>query len=130
MIYLKLKEKIGMSNVLYYLDNLQFTAITYDALRYNGISSAQQLIDLYKSDKERLKKISFMGINCFNEIEKVLQNHLKKEGINEDDNSLTEEEQQLYEELTTLINEACYLGADEIIEKLDELLDKLLEDKK
>ena len=114
----------------YSLDNLCLTIRPYRALRQYGIYNIQQLIDLYKSDKNRLMQICNIGAESFKEIERTIQNFLEKEGIHDNDNSLTEAEQQLYDELTTLINQGRYPGfADEIIEKLDELVSKLLEDK-
>lgn len=114
----------------YSLDNLNLTTRPYRALRHYGIYNVQQLIDLYKSDRNRLMKIRNIGAESFNEIETAIQNFLKKEGI-ADDNPLTPAEQNLYDELTTLINQGRYPGiADEIIEKLDELVDEFLERKK
>lgn len=113
----------------YSLDNLGLTTRSYRALRHYGIYNIQRLIDLYKSDKDRLMQIRNIGAESFKEIETAIQNFLEKEGI-DDDNLLTEKEQQLYDELTTLINQGRYPGvADEIIEKLDELVSRLLEDK-
>ena len=114
----------------YSLDNLGLTIRPYRALRHYGIYNIQQLIDLYKSDKNRLMQIRNIGAESFKEIETAIQTFLAKEGIHDTENSLTDEEQHLYDELTTLINQGRYPGiADEIIEKLDELVSRLLEDK-
>ena len=115
---------------LYSLDNLGLATRPYRALRHYGIYNIQQLIDLYKSDQKRLMQIRNIGAESFKEIETAIQKFLEKEGIHDNDNSLTDEEQRLYDELTTLINQGRYPGvADEIIEKLDELVSKLLEGK-
>ncbi len=109
------------------IEVLNLTTRPYRALWHYGIYNVQQLIDLYKSDKSKLMKIRNIGAESFNEIETAIQNFLKKEGVT-DDNPLTPAEQHLYDELTTLINQGRYPGvADEIIEKLDELVDKFLE---
>lgn len=111
----------------YSLDNLGLTTGPYRALRRYGIYNIQQLIDLYRKDKKRLMQIRNIGAKKFNEIESAIQRFLEKEGLNDYDNSLTDEEQHLYDELTTLINQCRHPGiVDGIIDKLDELVDELL----
>lgn len=115
----------------YSLEKLNLTTRTYNALRRYGILYINDLLDLYKTDKEKIKRIRNIGEESFKEIESALQSYLDQEGVKLNDISLTDAEQQLYDDLTKLINDECYLGvADSIISKLDELVDEFLRRKK